>query len=249
MSETLFISDLHLDPQWPAITDAFLALLANRARDSDGLFILGDLFEAWIGDDDPSEHHHTVKSALRALTDTGVPVFFQHGNRDFLIGDDFSKETGVHLIEESCVIDLYGTPVLVMHGDLLCTDDIEYQQVRSAIRSDLWRNNFLSKSIDERLELTRQYREQSKQSAANKMRESADDITDVNPLRALRTMQENQVNILIHGHTHRPMIHHPEANNSALERIVLPDWTEQRHGLLSWAADAHQLEFFDVPSP
>ena len=158
---TLFISDLHLEEARPEIGEQFLAFLAGPAREADALYILGDLFEAWIGDDDPSEYYAGMKRAIRALVDSGVPVFFMHGNRDFMIGDRFAAETGVKLLEDPHPIELFGSSVLLSHGDSLCTDDVEYQQVRAMTRNPEWQAMMLTKSVEERLAFAQQARAQS----------------------------------------------------------------------------------------
>ena len=146
---TLFISDLHLDADRPDIGGQLLALLEGEARDADTLYILGDLFESWVGDDDPNEHYAEIKSALRSLVDAGVPVFFMHGNRDFMIGVDFASETGVQVLPDPTEIELHGTSVLLSHGDSMCIDDLDYQQVRTMVRNPEWQAMMLAKPLVE----------------------------------------------------------------------------------------------------
>lgn len=232
--ETLFISDLHLRPMRPAITRKFLDFLAIRARGAAALYILGDLFDTWVGDDDPSPPGRKVKAALRRLTDSGTPVYFQHGNRDFLIGKRFLEETGLRLLEDYSVIDLYGSRTLLMHGDLLCTDDLPYLEFRKKARSPEWQAEVLSKPVSLRLAYARWYRLRSYFHKRNKTAE----IMDVNPQTVESVMLQHRVLRLIHGHTHRPAEHRIEINGALAQRFVLAQWerggtvlvfNEQRH--------------------
>lgn len=234
MSETLFIADVHLDKAWPRIGEWFLDLLATRARDAHAIYILGDLFEVWVGDDDDAPFYGQIQDALRALSDDGVPVFIQHGNRDFLLGPAFAERTGTTLLPDSAVVDLYGTPVLLMHGDQLCSDDDEYQRFRATARDPAWQKEVLAKSLEERRQIARYARSMSTQA----QREMADDITDVNPATVTATMLNAGVRHLIHGHTHRPAIH----AGAHGERIVIPDWRPEGGGLVSWTPANHGLE-------
>lgn len=223
MSRTLFISDLHLDPIRPRITELFLDFLAGEARDATALYILGDLFEAWIGDDDPDPHHARVADGLHALADTGTRVYFLVGNRDFLLGKSYAVRAGMQLIEEPLTLDLYGTPTVILHGDILCTDDAEYQAFRAAVRNPEWQRDFLAHSLDERRALAAQARERSR--AHN--RSSSMDIMDVNAGAVAAIFREQGVARMIHGHTHRPGIHELEVDGNPCQRIVLGDWYEQ----------------------
>lgn len=241
-SETLFISDLHLDPRWPIISQRFLRLLADRARKADALYILGDLFEAWIGDDEDDPHYTEIRQAMKSCAEH-TPIFVQQGNRDFLLGKGFEADTGSQLIDDETIIDLYDEPVLLMHGDQLCTDDHKYQQTRTLLRSETWQAEVLAKSREERRELARQLRNQSEQGKA-RQRESAQDIADVNTEAVQAVMTRHQVGTLIHGHTHRPAVHDIPLDPIPGQRIVLPDWTEQRAGLLSWRPGKYQLEIW-----
>ena len=173
---TLFISDLHLEADRPDIADQFLRFLETEALHAERLYILGDLFESWVGDDDPNEHYFWIKQALRKLTHTGVPVFFMHGNRDFMIGEKFATETGVTVIEDPSIIEMYGNSVLLSHGDAYCTDDVEYQDMRKMSRDPEWQAMMLGKSLEERLLFAAQARATSK--ASNSIMN--EDITDVN---------------------------------------------------------------------
>ncbi|MCB1919969.1 MAG: UDP-2,3-diacylglucosamine diphosphatase [Candidatus Competibacteraceae bacterium] len=230
---TLFISDLHLEPIRPAITTLFLTFLEQRARQAEALYILGDLFEAWIGDDDDSELGQTVASGLRALTGSGVPVYFLHGNRDFLLGERFAAVSGLQLLPESMVIDLAGKQALLLHGDTLCTDDVEYQTFRAQVRDPAWRARTLALPLAQRRALAGQLRETSRQAIQQK----AADITDVNRQEVDRVMREHRVERLIHGHTHRPAIHEWTLDGYSMRRIVLGDWYAQGSVLCCGASD------------
>lgn len=217
---TLFISDLHLRAERPDIAEAFLAFLENHAQEAEALYILGDLFEAWLGDDGILPDYQPAIDALRALTSRGVPVFVMHGNRDFLMGEGFAKLTGCRLLEETEVIDLYGTPTLLMHGDTLCTDDVEYQAFRKMVRDPAWQAKVLAMPLPERIKLAQQLRETSKEKTGLK----AMDIMDANADAIDQTMRSHGVRHLIHGHTHRPAVHQLSLQNQPAMRIVLGDW-------------------------
>lgn len=218
----LFIADLHLDPQRPAITQLFLEFLAGEARQAQALYILGDLFEAWIGDDAVSPDQPVI-TALRALADSGVPVYVMHGNRDFLLGQDFEAMTGTRLLPEPSRIDLDGEPTLIMHGDSLCVDDVEYQRFRAMVRDPDWQADFLAKSLDER----KAYAQQARLASSEHGGQTADEIMDVNAEAVERCMAEHGVRQLIHGHTHRPAIHELFIAGETARRVVLGDWFEQ----------------------
>jgi UDP-2,3-diacylglucosamine hydrolase len=220
---TLFISDLHLDPSRPAVIGGFLDWLNQQAGRAEALYILGDLFEAWIGDDDPEPLWQQVIQTISACTRAGTPVWLMHGNRDFLIGERFQHESGCQLIDDPTVIDLYGRRTLLMHGDLLCSDDQDYQQIRRTVRDPAWQQSVLAKPLQERRTLARQMRAESRQSMPGKSR----DIMDVNPDTVTQFMTQYQTDLMIHGHTHRPGIHHLEYKQHRLTRVVLGDWYEQ----------------------
>lgn len=229
---TLFISDLHLESTRPAITTLFLDFLERRARRAEALYILGDLFEAWIGDDDDVEPGGTVATALRALTDRGIPTYFLHGNRDFLLGERFAAASGIQLLPESWVIELAGERVLLLHGDTLCTDDVEYQVFRAQVRDPAWRARTLALPLTQRRALAGQLRETSQQAT----RQKAADITDVNPAAVDQALRAQGVHRLIHGHTHRPAIHHWSLDGQPARRAVLGDWRDQGSVLVCDAA-------------
>lgn len=241
---TLFISDLHLDPSRPAITDLFLDFLRSEARQAEALYILGDLFEAWIGDDTPSSAADAVAEALRSLADAGVPVYFIHGNRDFLLGQDYAARAGMRLLPDPCVIELYGKPVLLQHGDLLCTDDTAYQAFRAQTRNPAFQAQFLSQPLQARIAFAQQARaaSQARQSELKEGdRAQFETVTDVAPAEVAATFQRHGVDTMIHGHTHRPAIHHVQAGDAGCTRIVLGDWYEQG-SVLRVDADGYRLE-------
>lgn len=220
---TLFISDLHLDESRPDITAAFYKFLSERASKADALYILGDFFEAWIGDDEDSNLSREVVKHLKQLSSDGVELFVMHGNRDFLLGQEFCLQTGATLLNDPSCINLYGTQVLIMHGDSLCTEDTAYMSFRQQARSSQWQDHFLSHTIDQRRALVAQMRAQSKDMNSNK----SDDIMDVTASEVIAEMEKFGVQIMIHGHTHRPYRHSIPANGNPAERIVLGDWHDK----------------------
>ena len=226
---TLFISDLHLDPSRPAITELFGRFLDGEARRADALYILGDLFEAWVGDDDPSEAGTFVAARLKALADAGVPTYFIRGNRDFLLGDAYAKRAGMTILPDPAVILLQGEPTLILHGDLLCTDDTAYQQFRAQTRDPRWQAQFLAQPLAARLAFAAQARAASQarygELAAKGMAET---IGDVAPATVQDWFTRFGVQRMIHGHTHRPAIHD---EGDGRTRIVLGDWYEQGSAL------------------
>lgn len=218
----LFISDLHLDDERPATTRAFLNFLQQEARDADQLYILGDFFESWIGDDDSSPLIDTVTAALRELSSAGTELFIMQGNRDFLLGEVFCQAVGAKLLPDPSVINLAGEPTLLMHGDSLCTADKEYIAFRQLARSEAWQREVLAKPLEERRALARQLRMASFEANSNK----ADDIMDVTPEEVCAQMAAAGCLRLIHGHTHRPARHQVTVNGKSGERWVLGDWVE-----------------------
>lgn len=230
---TLFISDLHLEESRPDITRAFLSFLEQQAAGVESLYILGDFFEAWIGDDERTPLQEQVAGALRQLSDSGTRLFLMHGNRDFLIGDDFCARAGATLLDDPTVIDLYGTPTLLMHGDSLCTADVEYQKFRANMRNPQWQQMILQRPLKDRQQMARQLREISM--AKNQGKEEF--IMDVTPEEVVKDMERHQVQRLIHGHTHRPAVHELTANGQPARRIVLGDWDQN-----VWWLEAHPGE-------
>lgn len=240
---TLFISDLHLCGARPAITGLFLEFLRNRARDAEALYILGDLFEYWIGDEAVTqEEFRPVIRGLRELTTKGTPVFVMHGNRDFLMADGFEKASGCRLLTDPTRINLRGIPTLLMHGDSLCTGDVEYMAFRKQVRNPAWQKEFLAKPVVERDRIVRDFREISKNSTAAKKPE----IMDVNQQAVEAVMREHQVLRLIHGHTHRPKEHVLTLDGQPARRMVLGDWYEQG-SVLRVDANGWVLETLALP--
>ncbi len=219
---SLFASDLHLDSEAPWAIDAFLAFLAGPARGADALYLLGDLFEVWVGDDDDNPDNARACAGLSRLTGSGVPVYVIHGNRDFLIGEEFAKRTGVKLLPDPVLMDLYGTPTLLSHGDVFCTEDPAYQDLRSNVRRPDWQRRFLSLPLGARRELATAARAGSK---AHTQR-TIPTIMDVNPDAVTRAMRATGARRLIHGHTHRPAVHPFMIDGVSAERVVLAPWYE-----------------------
>ena len=217
---TLFISDLHLEESRPDITGAFLGFLKTHAMGVERLYILGDFFEAWIGDDERTPLQEHVAAALREVRDSGTEIFLMHGNRDFLIGNDYCERAGATLLDDPTVIDLYGTPALLMHGDSLCTADVEYQKFRANMRNPQMQKMMLARPLEDRQQMARQLRQMSMAKNQGK----AEDIMDVTPEEVVKELEHHGVQLMIHGHTHRPAIHDLEANGEPARRIVLGDW-------------------------
>ncbi len=233
----LFISDLHLEASQPGIGKQFLSFLSGEARKAESLYILGDLFEAWLGDDDPNPYYGEMKSALRELVDAGVPVSFMHGNRDFMIGEMFASETGVSILADPVVADLYGRDVLLSHGDALCTDDVRYQQVRAMTRDPEWQAMMRAKSIEERIAFASQARQES----VARGESMSDEIMDVNQDAVVATLREHGVQMMLHGHTHRPAVHEVDLGERRATRIVLGDW-HQQGSVVRWDENGPRLE-------
>lgn len=220
---TLFISDLHLCPSRPQTSRLFLGFLAGPARQAESLYILGDLFEYWAGDDNLDDPFNAgICAALRGLSDAGVPVFFMAGNRDFLTGEAFARSAGLTLLPDPTLVEVAGTTTLLMHGDTLCTDDAAYQVFREEVRSMDWRQAFLALPLDRRKAQIESLRRESEAQKRIKPTE----IMDVNPAAVLQALTLHRCTRLIHGHTHRPALHQFEIDGRACERWVLPDWYE-----------------------
>lgn len=234
---TLFISDLHLEADRPDIGQQLLKFLETDAKEADDLYILGDLFEAWVGDDDPNTHYFTIKRALRKVSDGGVPVYFMHGNRDFMIGHEFANETGVKILKDPTKVTMYGQKVLLSHGDRLCTDDTQYQKIRKMTRDPAWQATMRAKPLKDRLRMAAEARRQSLEQTLNLSME----ITDVNQQAVVEVIRKNNVDILLHGHTHRPAIHKVDLGNRKAKRIVLGDWYTQG-SVVRWDSRGPKLE-------
>ena len=233
---TLFISDLHIDASRPAITQQFLSFLSDEARHAEALYILGDLFESWVGDDAPDPAQSTAMEGLRSLTEHGVPCFVMHGNRDFLLAGQFCRMSGARLLSDPLIVTLYGEPVLVMHGDALCTDDRAYQRLRATVREADWQRQFLALSIASRRTLAGAARAGSQAHTAAV--EYA--ITDVNADSVALALRNSGAATLLHGHTHRPAIHALQVDGRPCTRIVLGDWYDQG-SVLRWDRNGPEL--------
>ncbi|VAW51012.1 UDP-2,3-diacylglucosamine diphosphatase [hydrothermal vent metagenome] len=224
MKDLVFISDLHLAPERPKIIELFLQFADEVVATADELYILGDFLEYWLGDDDPSPALTPLFDKLIELSEQHkTKIFFMHGNRDFLIGNKLAERCHFNLINaDTLKIKIHDQDVLLMHGDTLCIDDIEYQKFRQMVRSEKWQQDILSRSIEERIQIAKNIRDQSKKSTAEK----DEFIMDVNPQETEKAFADNNVNVIIHGHTHRPSIHKEFFNNKKTTRIVLGDWFE-----------------------
>ena len=233
---TLFVSDVHLNNTRGNIVRAFIEFLDQKARHADALFILGDLFDEWLGDDDDKPPHREVTDALAALTATGLPVSIVHGNHDFLLGRKFAKRSGCKLLGDHTIIDVYGTSTLILHGDTLCTRDVNYQSFRKMTRNPIMQKMFLSMSLGKRAEKAAGIRHESSKDVALK----AAEIMDVTPEAVDDIMRKYKVRHLIHGHTHRPAIHNFILNEQEATRIVLGDWYEQ-DSVLIWDEAGYRL--------
>ncbi len=233
---TLFVSDVHLSARRPAIVDAFEAFLDGPARRADAVYILGDLFDEWLGDDDKRSPHPRITEALKRISESGVPLRIMHGNHDFLMGSAFEHASRCPIIEDPSVIEVEGTRVLLMHGDILCTRDTDYQEFRKTVRDPEVQREFLDLPLDERIERAAALRGQSRQA----MRLKPENIMDVTPEAVVEAMQEHEVRHFIHGHTHRPAVHELKISGVAAARIVLGDWYEQ-DSVLVWSEDGYRL--------
>lgn len=233
MSETLFISDCHLDASRPDLTQHFIEFIKTRASKARVLYILGDLFEVWLGDDDPAEELNPIFEALQTLSKT-TKVYFMAGNRDFLVGEKLAQKLNIELIQEPTIITLGQHKTALLHGDSLCTDDVDYQNFKSIVRTKEWQQNFINKPLTERQQIAKQLRKDSKKATLNKVLE----ITDVNQESVIEFFKMHHVTQIIHGHTHRPAIH--QLNN--LKRYVLGDWNPFA-SYLEW--DEKQLTMHD----
>lgn len=233
MKKSLFISDLHLDSTQPAMAGVFIGWLENIKTDVDAIYILGDLFEAWIGDDDISAFNLSIIKAIKSVTDRGIPVFLLHGNRDFLLGKKFLIETGCQLLPDESVVTIYNTPILLMHGDTLCTRDLVYLKSRKWLRNRFLQLLFLQLPLRWRQSLAATMRAKSQQHVTS----TSMDIMDVTHDEVKKVMQKHRVSFLIHGHTHRLGMHQFTLNNVPAMRIVLGAWHHQG-SVLIWDESA-----------
>ncbi|MEH6447219.1 MAG: UDP-2,3-diacylglucosamine diphosphatase [Oleispira sp.] len=236
-----FISDLHLEPAQKAITDGFLSFL-DSLNDAEELYILGDFFEVWMGDDYSNEYIELINKALRKCAEKGTKLYFMHGNRDFLVGQSWCEDASCELLEESKLITLGDDSILLMHGDSLCTDDIEYMQARVVLRSPQWQEQFLAKSIPERIEFAKQVRGESKESQKGK----SYDIMDVNQDAVNQALSSANCSTMIHGHTHRPDIHNWTFEGQDRTRYVLGDWGDKGWFIKWQQGEALKLESFNL---
>jgi UDP-2,3-diacylglucosamine hydrolase len=240
----LFISDLHLDSERPHSTREFLAFMERRARNAERLYILGDLFEAWIGDDDDDPGLDPILGSLSSISRGGTSCYFMHGNRDFLVAQRFAERTGCRLLGDYEIVELYGERVLLTHGDLLCTDDERYMRLRATVRDPGWQRDFLAKPLAERRKIASEMRAMSRSEVAAKREE----IMDVNAATVAATMRKFRVRTLLHGHTHRPGVHRFDLDGGVATRIVLGAWYE--HGsCLRWDESGFELEGYNSKQP
>lgn len=238
----LLIADLHLQPSQPEIAQGFIDYLRGPAREASSLTILGDLFEAWIGDDYRGDFEQQIIAELQSCSASGTRLAFMHGNRDFLIGESFAADSGCALLEDPTVVELAGQRVLLMHGDSLCTRDEAYMAFRQQARDPAWQAQILALPVEERLALARKLREQSGEANSNK----AEEIMDVTPDEVVAVMAEHGVRTLIHGHTHRPAVHDLDVAGEPAKRYVLGDWISDQGWQLRIESDALTLESFPL---
>jgi len=236
---TYFISDLHLERIESSITNIFTEFL-DDLNQNDSLYILGDLFESWIGDDNVTELSQYISDQLLSLSERNISVAIMHGNRDFLIGEDFCKASSIELINDPRIIEIDTKKVMLTHGDELCTDDKEYQAFRSVVRNPLWQKDFLNFPISKREKIAGEAKDASKDSKENKAME----IMDVNTDAVLKAFNDHPVEIMIHGHTHRPNIHKISNEERKLTRYVLGDWSKNSAIILKW--NEAEVELIDL---
>lgn len=236
----LFVSDLHLEDQRPDILRAFFRLLDEQKIDLQRIYLLGDIFEVWLGDDTPSSCADALAEKLSGLAREGIEIFLLHGNRDFLIGSAYAARCGATLLNEPVLLNVAGRPTALLHGDSLCTLDTDYMAFRKMVRDPQWIEQFLAKPLNERIAIGRSLREQSRQSAQQKQ----EYIMDVTPDEVLATLRDLKVELLIHGHTHRPAVHDLMLDGKAVQRLVLGDWHTQGWYLL---ADDNDIQLKSFP--
>lgn len=239
MSYSIFLSDIHMQASRPDISAAFALLFGGSIfKNAQAVYLLGDVLEYWLGDDSPTTGIENALIAMRDLSTSGVTVYLQHGNRDFLIGEDFAAKYQVKLIPDPYIIDLYGTKTALMHGDTLCTDDVDYQKFRKMVRSEAWQQQFLSMSLEQRIATAKQVRATTTDQVAQKSLE----IMDVNEQAVAAAFAKYAVKHIIHGHTHRPNVHrYPQLN---AVRTVLSDWDKRAHYLYQ-SATKSEMRYVD----
>ncbi|WP_413284154.1 UDP-2,3-diacylglucosamine diphosphatase [Vibrio sp. MA40-2] len=240
---TLFISDLHLTPSRPDITKSFNKFMKTQAVNADALYVLGDLFEFWVGDDDKSTFNQSIKSEFKALTQAGVPCYFIKGNRDFLVGKRFEQETGMQILDDATLIDLYGQKAVILHGDTLCTDDVKYQAFREKVHQPWLQSVYNCLPLFVKKKIVAKVQSDIGQDKKAKSL----DIMDVNQQEVETVLEQYQCDLMIHGHTHRPNIHHFNINDhTPCTRIVLGDWYSQS-SILKYDQNgyAFENEFFE----
>ncbi|MAC03820.1 MAG: UDP-2,3-diacylglucosamine diphosphatase [Gammaproteobacteria bacterium] len=234
-----FISDLHLEPIENSRLKTFYDLLLRAQSEFNSLYIIGDLFEYWIGDDDQNPINKNIIQNIKSATDNGLNIFLIHGNRDFLLGSKFEEMTGIQIIDDMTVIEDEFCKIMVSHGDVFCTDDIEYQNLKKTLRSEQWIETFLSKTIEERIDFANQLRSQSAESSSNK----AENIMDVNMAYVNEIIDKNKIDILIHGHTHRPAVHKLDSGAS---RAVLGSWENNEGWIIEYKQGNIELKSFPL---
>ena len=240
-----FISDLHLDESRPKITrlfESFIKKIIKEHVHNTEVYILGDLFESWIGDDYDNPFHDEIKLLLTLMSNSGIKIFFLFGNRDFLIGDTFLSKTRIELLDDPALLTINGKMVLISHGDQLCLDDHDYQNFRAIVRNPEWQKDFLSSSVSERLKILGKTKDASKHSKQGKTIE----IMDVNNSAVEKIFNEHQIDMMIHGHTHRPMIHEIVLGSKTYYRYVLGDWTEDAAIIIDWSNDNDAPQLVDL---
>jgi len=241
----LLISDMHLQENRPELTRAFLRFVKTEASQAKALYLLGDIFNLWVGDDAMTAFHKEIAAALKALSEQGTKVFIMHGNRDFALGQSFCKQAGCTLLQDPSIITPFGKPILLMHGDLLCTQDISYQRMRRVLHHPIIKYLLLHLPLKIRLKIANKTRQISKSST----RKKAKTIVDVTQKEVIRRMEAHQTTCLIHGHTHRPAVHHLEielqGKKLAAKRYVLGDWSNQQGWKITLTKDDIQLSSFN----
>jgi len=233
---TFFISDIHISAEQPEICKQLIDFLENQAQESEALYILGDLFEYWLGDDDPNPEYKKIKLALRKFSNKNIPTYFLHGNRDFLIGELFAHETNITILPDPSIIELYNDKILISHGDIFCTDDIQYQHIRKQTKDPNWQKMILKKSLKER----KKFAYEARRKSLKHIQDANEILMDVNQTEINKTFKKYGLNKIIHGHTHKPAIHNSMINGESCKRIVLGDWYEQG-SVLEWNQSGPKL--------